>query len=95
MIRGRTREILRLDMSTSAEGHKHINEWREYVASHGLDPTVVKTKIAITQDLCGYHLHISVKTQVDGKDVLDVALNEVVSTPHVIHLGHRRDWPGA
>lgn len=87
-------EVLRL------EGGHFIDEdlqkqWVEFVAGLGADPKRVRPELVIFQDDDGYHLHLSVKTPgPSGKgDWLDLARQEVVSTPLVIDLGHERNWP--
>jgi hypothetical protein len=93
----RPTEVLRLDGDVDSLNEQQQKAWIEFASLLGVDPARVRNKLVIMQDDDGYHLHLSVKTPgPSGKgDLLDLATNDVVSTPLVIDLGHERNWPGA
>lgn len=91
----RSTEVLRVN---GVFDDQQQQAWIAYISALGADPARVRNRWVIMQDEDGYHLHLSLKTpSASGKggDMLDLATNDVVSTPLVIHLGHERNWPGA
>lgn len=88
----RPTEILRLDGLTDDD---LVKQWIAYVASLGVDPERVRDRLVIMHDDAGYHLHLSLKTLAPcgAVGLLDLATNDVVSTPLVIDLGHEQNWP--
>lgn len=87
----RPTEVLRLDPVPGDQ----LQAWITFVRAFGVDPKQVRDRLVIMQDNGGYHLHLSLKTpHASGKgDLLDLATNDVVSTPLVIDLGRERTWP--
>ncbi len=85
-------EVLRLDGIVDADLRR---QWIAFVDGLGVDPNRIRDTLVIMQDGDGYHLHLSLKTlSASGKgDMLDLATNDVVSTPLVIDLGHEQAWP--
>jgi len=77
-------EVYRITVRTKQE----IDLWCAFVAELGYDPKRIRNKVLITRDNeHGYRLHLSVKTtNAQGRDILDHATNDVVSTPLVIPI---------
>ena len=77
-------EVYRLEVRTKQE----IDLWCAFVAELGYDPKRIRNKVVITRDdEHGYRLHLSLKTtNAQGRDILDHATNDVVSTSLVIPL---------
>ncbi len=90
----RSTEVLRIDDVGVLQEQR---AWVDYVRSLGVDPNRVRPALVIMQDDNGYHLHLSHKTPAYecGGDLLDLATNDVVSTPLVIDLGREKTWPEA
>ncbi len=69
---------------------ERLNEW---LTSIGLDTTAI-TAVLIVKASNGYALHVTEKVRNDrGREVIDQALNAVVTRPRVIYLGHEKTWP--
>jgi hypothetical protein len=72
------------------EDRERLNAW---LASVGGNPkTTVAFAVIANGD--GWDLHVTEKVQGEhGGDILDLALNDVVTRPRIIPLGAEKTWP--
>jgi hypothetical protein len=86
------KELVRFDARDMRQDR--VEQLQEWVRGLGVDPAKVRSKGLISEGQQSYELHLSETVRDDtGATVLDHAIDDIVSRPLVVDLGHERSWP--